>query len=59
MYARWRVDTLNIDFDVFSILCGVNDVGSERRLGIGNDIEKYESECCMKQERLNQMQKLF
>ena len=40
MYARWRVDTLNIDFDVLSILCGVNDVGFERRLGIGNDIEK-------------------
>lgn len=36
------MDTLNIDFDVLSILCGVNDVGFERRLGIGNDIEKYE-----------------
>ena len=42
IYARWREDTLNIDFDVLSILCGVNDVGFERRLGIGNDIEKYE-----------------
>lgn len=36
------MDTLNIDFNVLSILCGVNDVGFERRLGIGNDIEKYE-----------------
>lgn len=42
MYARWREDTLNIDFDILSILCGVNDVGFERRMHIGNDSEKYE-----------------
>lgn len=42
MYARWREDTLNINYDVLSILCGINDIGFERRLKIGNDIEKYE-----------------
>ena len=42
LYARWREDTLNIKFDILSILCGINDVGFERRLNIGNDIEKYE-----------------
>ena len=42
MYARWREDTLNIDYDILSVLCGINDVGFERRLNTGNDIEKYE-----------------
>ena len=42
LYARWREDTLNIKFDILSILCGINDVGFERRLNIGNDVEKYE-----------------
>ena len=42
MYARWREDTLNIDFDILSILCGINDVGFERRLNTGNDLEKFE-----------------
>lgn len=42
MYARWREDTLNIDYDVLSVLCGINDIGFERRLHTGNDMEKYE-----------------
>ena len=42
MYARWRTDTLNMDYNILSILCGVNDVGFERRMKTGNDIEKYE-----------------
>lgn len=42
MYARWREDTLNINYDILSVLCGINDIGFERRLNIGNDIEKYE-----------------
>lgn len=41
MYARWREDTLNINYDILSVLCGINDIGFERRLNIGNDIEKY------------------
>ena len=42
MYARWREDTLNIDYNVLRVRCGINDVGFERRLHIGNDLEKYE-----------------
>lgn len=42
MYARWREDTLNIKYDILSVLCGINDIGFERRLNIGNDMEKYE-----------------
>lgn len=42
MYARWREDTLNIEYDVLSILCGINDIGFERRMHIGNDAEKFE-----------------
>lgn len=42
IYARWIEDTLSIDFDILSILCGVNDVGYQLRAGIGVDNEKYE-----------------
>ncbi len=42
IYARWIEDTLCLDYDVLSILCGINDVGYQLRAGIGVDNEKYE-----------------
>jgi len=42
LYGRWIEDTLNIDFDVISILCGVNDIGYALRRNMGADAEKYE-----------------
>lgn len=42
IYARWIEDTLSWDYDVLSILCGINDVGYQLRAGIGVDNEKYE-----------------
>ena len=42
IYARWIEDTLCLDYDVLSILCGINDVGYQIRAGIGIDNEKYE-----------------
>ena len=42
IYARWIEDTLCLDYDVLSILCGINDVGYQLRAGIGIDNEKYE-----------------
>ena len=42
VYGRWIEDTLNIDFDILSILCGINDIGFELRLGMGADAEKFE-----------------
>ena len=41
MYGRWIEDTLNIDFDILSILCGINDIGFALRLGMGADAEKF------------------
>ena len=41
MYSRWIEDALNIDFDVLSILCGINDVGFGLRLNMGADCEKF------------------
>ena len=41
IYSRWIEDTLNIDFDVLSILCGINDVGFSLRLNKGADSEKF------------------
>ncbi len=42
LYGRWIEDTLNIDFDVLSILCGINDIGYALRLNMGADAEKFE-----------------
>ena len=42
IYARWIEDTLRLDFDMLTILCGINDVGFQIRAGIGIDNEKYE-----------------
>lgn len=41
IYARWIEDTLNHDFDILSILCGINDVGFEIREGKGVSTEKF------------------
>ena len=32
--ARWEEDTLALDFDVLSLLCGINDVGFDLRMGV-------------------------
>ena len=42
LYGRWIEDTLNIEFDILSILCGVNDIGYSLRLNRGADAEKFE-----------------
>ena len=41
MYARWIEDTLNLDFDAISILCGINDVGFQLRRNCGADAGKF------------------
>ena len=41
MYARWIEDTLNLDFDILSILNGINDIGFQLRLGRGANREKF------------------
>ena len=42
IYARWIEDTLCLDYDVLTVLCGINDVGFELRAGIGVNNEKFE-----------------
>lgn len=42
IYARWIEDTLNLDYDLLSILCGINDVGYTLRANLGVDNEKFE-----------------
>ena len=42
MYARWIEDTLNIDFDLLSVLNGINDVGFGLRLNMGADADEFE-----------------
>lgn len=41
IYGRWQEDALNLDFDVLSILCGINDVGFHLRHGRGSDKERF------------------
>lgn len=41
LYGRWIEDTLNVDFQMLSILCGVNDVGFALRMNKGADAEKF------------------
>ncbi len=41
LYGRWQEDALNINFDVLSILMGINDVGFHLRLGKGSDKERF------------------
>ncbi len=42
IYSRWLEDTLNIDYDVLSILCGINDIGSAVRLERSFDVNRFE-----------------
>ena len=41
MYARWIEDTLNIDFDILSVMNGINDIGFQLRMGRGADKDKF------------------
>ena len=41
MYARWIEDTLNLEYDILSVLCGVNDIGFHLRRNCGADVEKF------------------
>lgn len=41
IYGRWLEDAVNLDFDVLSILAGINDVGFQLRLGRGSDNERF------------------
>lgn len=41
MYARWIEDTLNIDFDILSVMNGINDIGFQIRMGQGADKDKF------------------
>ena len=41
MYGRWIEDALTIDYDVLSILAGVNDIGFGLAMGIGADEDKF------------------
>ncbi len=42
MYGRWMEDALNLEFDVLSVLCGVNDVGFGLRMHQGSDPVRFE-----------------
>lgn len=42
LYARWLEDAVNPQYDLLSILAGVNDVGFSRRLNCGSDAERFE-----------------
>lgn len=42
MYARWIEDAVRPEYDLLSILCGVNDVGFSRRLNCGSDVQRFE-----------------
>ena len=41
IYGRWLEDAVNMDFDVISILAGINDVGFQLRLGRGSDNKRF------------------
>ncbi len=41
IYARWEEDTLNIDFDMLSFMCGINDIGFQIREGKGINPSKW------------------
>ena len=42
LYARWKVDTLNLQPDILSILIGVNDVWHERSHANGVEADRFE-----------------
>ena len=41
LYARFLEDAVNLEFDLFSLLLGVNDVGYGIRLGCGSTLEEF------------------
>ncbi len=41
IYGRWLEDAVNMDFDVLSILAGINDVGFQLRLGRGSNNSRF------------------
>ena len=41
-YHRWLEDMKNVEFDVISIMSGINDTGFGLRMGKGSDIDRYE-----------------
>ena len=42
LYARWKIDALNLKPDILSILVGVNDTWREAELQDGVEVERYE-----------------
>jgi len=42
LYARWKIDALNLNPDILSILVGVNDFLHEAHFANGVEIERYE-----------------
>ena len=42
LYARWKIDTLNLKPDVITILIGVNDVWHERDWQNGVELDRFE-----------------
>ena len=42
LYARWKIDALNLRPDVISILIGVNDTWHEQNWGNGVEPERYD-----------------
>ena len=42
LYARWKIDCLNLKPDILTILIGVNDVWHELNYQNGVEVEKYE-----------------
>ncbi len=42
LYARWKIDCLNLEPDYLSILIGVNDVWQELTKKNGVDVEKFQ-----------------
>lgn len=43
LYARWKVDAINLRPDVISILIGINDVWHEFGSGNGVEVPRYET----------------
>ncbi len=41
MYARWEEDAMCLDFDILTVMNGINDVGFGIRHGTGASREKY------------------
>jgi lysophospholipase L1-like esterase len=41
MYSRWIEDALNIEFDILSVLNGINDIGFAIRMNRGADNAKF------------------